>query len=263
MKKIITLFTVSTFMIFNTHGQIKTALFLSSQPVSGTVFIGTDATSNLYYLEDNIFFKKNESQLWQYKNLSLGKITKVDLQNPLKILVFYEDFNAVILLDNQLNEIQKINFSNDNASILTSAIGVASQNNIWIFNSLSQKLGLYNWLNGDFKSITTPLQGVFKHYESDFNTFQWIDEKLNWYSCTIFGQISFLKKVPDFDKIQIINSDLILFSKDKHLYAKDFILNRTFEIQNVDKSIDYFFYKDQNLSIFTNRQIKNYKMTLP
>jgi hypothetical protein len=38
------------------------------------------------------------------------KITKVDLQNPLKIVLFYESFNSALLLDNQLNEIQKINF---------------------------------------------------------------------------------------------------------------------------------------------------------
>lgn len=53
------------------------------------------------------YIKKNNTQLWQYKNLSLGKITKIDLQNPLKIVLFYEGFNSVILLDNQLNEIQK------------------------------------------------------------------------------------------------------------------------------------------------------------
>jgi hypothetical protein len=31
-------------------------------------------------------------------------------QNPLNIVLFYENFNVVILLDNQLNETQKINF---------------------------------------------------------------------------------------------------------------------------------------------------------
>jgi hypothetical protein len=222
--------------------------------------VGIDVLSNLYYIENNVFFKKNKSQLWQYKNLSLGKITKIDLQNPLKIVLFYEDFNSVILLDNQLNEIQKINFSNENSSIIAAAIGIASQNKLWVFDTLSQKLGLYNYSNGDFIPITTSFQGNFKYYESDFNTFQWIDDNLNWFSCDIYGKISLIRKVADFDKIQILNSQLLLISKGEHLYFQDFKLNTTEEIQNVDKTFEFFTYKDQILSIFTNRQIKNYKI---
>ena len=55
----------------------------------------------------------------------------------------------------------------------------------------------------------------------------------------------------------------ILFSKGEHLYFQDFKLNTTEEVQNVNKSFEFFSYKDQFLSIFTNRQIKNYKITTP
>jgi hypothetical protein len=263
MKKHLQLFGLLLFIICSAQGQIKNASLLSSQPVSGSTFVGIDILSNLYYIENNVFFKKNKLQLWQYKNLSLGKITKIDFQNPLKMVVFYEDFNSVILLDNQLNEIQKITFSKDNSSLIVSAIGIAAQNKLWIFDSSSQKLGLYNYLNGDLKSITTSIKGNFKHYESDFNTFQWIDDNLNWYSCDIYGKITLLRKVSDFDKIQILNSELILFSKGEHLYFQDFKLNTTEEVQNVNKSFEFFTYKDQILSIFTNRQITNYKIIVP
>ena len=263
MKKQLQLFGFLLFFICSAQGQIKNASLVSSQSISGSTFIGIDVLSNLYYIENNVFFKKNKSQLWQYKNLSLGKITKIDLQNPLKIILFYEDFNSVILLDNQLNEIQKINFSNENSSIIAAAIGIASQNKLWVFDTLSQKLGLYNYSNGAFKSITTSFQGNFKYYESNFNTFQWIDDNLNWFSCDIYGKITLIRKVTDFDKIQILNSQLLLFSKGEHLYFQDFKLNTTEEVQNVNKSFEFFSYKDQFLSIFTNRQIKNYKITTP
>lgn len=263
MKKQLPLFIFLLFSICSAQGQIINASLVSTQSISGTTFVGIDVLSNLYYIENDVFFKKNKSQLWQYKNLSLGKISKIDLQNPLKIVVFFEDFNAVILLDNQLNEIQKINFYEANSSVIASAIGISSQNRLWVFDTQSQKLGLYNYLNGDFKSITTSIKGNFKHYESDFNTFQWIDDNLNWYSCDIYGKITLLRKVSDFDKIQILNSELILFSKGERLYFQDFKLNTAEEIQNVDKSFDYFSYKDQILSIFTNRQIKNYKIIVP
>ena len=263
MKKQLQLFIFLLFSICSAQGQIINTSWVSTQSISGTTFVGIDVLSNLYYIENNVFFKKNKSQLWQYKNLSLGKISKIDWQNPLKIVVFYEGFNSVILLDNQLNEIQKINFSEANSSIIASAVGISSQNRLWVFDTLSQKLGLYNCVNGNFKSITTSFQGNFKHYESDFNTFQWIDDNLNWFSCDVYGKITLVRKVSDFDTVQIINSDLVLFSKGGHLYFQDFKLNKIEEIQNVDKSFDYFSYKDQILSIFTNRQIKNYKIIVP
>ena len=263
MKKQLFILSFLLFSMFSTWGQKKSTSLLSTQSIPGSTFVGIDVLSNLYYIESNVFFKKNNSQIWQYKNLNLGKITKIDLQNPLKIVLFYEDFNSAIFLDNQLNEIQKINFSNISIPIVATAIGIASQNRLWVFDALTQKLGLFNYLNGDFKSITTSFQGNFKYYESDFNTFQWIDDNLNWFSCDIYGKITLIRKVVDFDKIQILNSELILFSKGEHLYFQDFKLNTTEEVQNVDKTFQFFTYKDQILSIFTNRQIKNYKLTLP
>lgn len=263
MKKQLQLFIFLLFFICSAQGQIKNASLASIQTISGSTFVGIDVLSNLYYIENNVFFKKNKSKLWQYKNLSLGKIAKIDLQNPLKIVLFYEDFNSVILLDNQLNEIQKINFSEVNPSIIVTAVGIASQNRLWVFDSLTQKLGLYNYLNGEFKSIATSFQGNFKYYETDFNTFQWIDKTLNCFSCDVYGKITLIRKVPDFDKIQIINSELTLFSKGEHLYFQDFKLNTTAEVQNVDKSFEFFTFKEQILSIFTNRQIKNYKIIEP
>ena len=252
------------FLVFSCQGQITNANLLSSEPISASRFLGIDVLSNQYYEENDILYKKNGDQIWQYKNVILGEILKIDIKNPLKIAVFFEGFNSVVLLDSQLNEIQQIAFSNINkASIISSAVGIAAQNKLWFYDTISQKIGLFNYSNEDFKFISTPLPGNFRHYESDFNNFQWIDKDLKWYSCNLFGEIKLIRQVPDFDKIQIVNSDLILFSKGEHLYFLDFKSNKTLEVQNVNKSFDFFIYKDQILSIFTNRQIKKYKIIIP
>jgi hypothetical protein len=264
MKPFIQILILFLFLVFSCQGQITNANLLSSEPISASRFLGIDVLSNQYYEENNILYKKNGDQIWQYKKVILGEILKIDTKNPLKIAVFFEGFNSVVLLDSQLNEIQQIAFSNINkASIITSAVGIAAQNKLWFYDTISQKIGLFNYSNEDFKFISTPLPGNFKHYESDFNNFQWIDKDLKWYSCNLFGEIKLIRQVPDFDKIQIVNSDLILFSKGEHLYFLDFKSNKTLEVQNVNKSFEFFIYKDQILSIFTNRQIKNYKILLP
>jgi hypothetical protein len=53
------------------------------------------------------FAQEKTTKILNTKSLFGKKITKVDLQNPLKIVLFYESFNSALLLDNQLNEIQK------------------------------------------------------------------------------------------------------------------------------------------------------------
>lgn len=222
-------------------------------------FLGIDTFGNLYYIYENVLYKKKDAVILEYKNLSLGEITSVDIINPLKIIVFYEQFNTLIALDNQLNEIQKISFSD----LTIAATGLASQNQIWIFDQTSQKIGLYNSLTKTHKTIAPPIIGTLLHFETNLNYFHWIDSNQNWYSCSVYGEISNLKKVPNYDKIQIIDADTILFSQGEHLYLLDFKKDLRYEIENVKKSFVSFFYKDQILSIFTNRQLMNYKITIP
>jgi hypothetical protein len=264
MKTFIQLLSLFILVISPCKGQSTSAILLSTDSILANRFLAMDVLSHRYYEENGVLYKSNQEQIWQYKNLALGKILKIDTQNPLKIAVFFERFNAVVLLDNQLNEIKRIAFSDINKnSIIASAIGIAAQNKLWFYDTISQKIGLFNCVNDDFKWISTSFPGNFKHYESDFNNFQWIDTELNWYSCNLFGEINLIRQVPDFDKIQIINSNMIVYSKGEHLYFLDFKSNKTKEVQNVDKSFDFFIYKDQILSIFTDRQIKNYKIQLP
>jgi len=263
MKKLILLLTIVSFVFAFSQEQNLKAQLIAVQKIDANEFIGFDNLENVYFIKNNIFFKKHKEELWQYKNISLGKITKIDFQNSLKIVLFYENFNTIIILDNQLNETQKINFSENEIPILVAAAGIASQNRLWIYDSLTQQMGLFDYLKNNFQSIAPPFQGNFKYYESDFNTFQWIDDKLNWYSCDVFGKISTLGKVADFDQFQVATNQVLVFSKDGKLFLQDLSKNRIYTIQNVDKSFKNFYYKDQILSIFTNQEITNYKITIP
>ena len=201
--------------------------------------------------------------MWFYKNVVLGKITAVDIINPLQIVLFYEQFNTVILLDNQLNEIQKINFSRLEVPIMTSNVSFSGRNQLWIYNTINQKLGLFDTTKNTINEFAIPVQGTIKHSQSDFNNFYWIDDFNNCYSCTIFGKTTLLCNVPAYDHIQIIDKERLLFSVNNKLYILNYIKKSIFEIEIVENSFDNFYYKDQILAIFTDQEIKNFKITLP
>ena len=226
-------------------------------------FVGIDKFGFQYFIKNNVLFKQKNGQSLEYKNLSLGKISKVDLQNPLKLLLFYEDFNTIVTLDNQLNETQRVNFSEHPTPIIVSATGIASQNRFWIYNSLTQQLGLYDYLKNTLQPLASPFQENLKYYDSDFNYFQWIDGKGNWNSCDVFGKITTIGKMEAFEHLQFIGDRQLLYSNEGRLYVLDVKNDKKYTLENVEKSFESFYYKDQILSIFTPNGITNYKITIP
>lgn len=226
-------------------------------------YIGKDNLKNDYFLFKNAVKKKNAHQEYQYQNLSLGNIEKVCITNPLQIIVFYEDFNSLVLLDNQLNETQQINGNKFETPIKIEAFGLASQNQVWLYDSFLQKISLYNFKMNIHKVISTPFTSKIKDYSSDYNYFYWIDETNSLYSISVFGNIKSLGKIPQYDLIQIIDASKIIYSKDDNLFY--FNLNTLSEkkIDSIEKSFANFFYTNGILSIFTNNQIINYKIDLP
>ena len=260
------LFIAGSFTVVFSQNQKIKASSVFHFSTDADEFSGYDSFGYSYQIKNNVFSKTKDKEVFEYKNVSLGKITKVDLQNPLKIVLFYEDFNSVVLLDNQLNKVTEINFSLNNTPIVVSAIGMSTQNQLWIFNALNQQISLFDYLKNEYKTVSTPLIETIKYYQTDFNTFYWIDKKNNWFSCDIFGKTTSLGKVSDFDSIEIINNHQYLFSKANLLYFKDITStnsNAFSEIEILEKSFDKFYYKDQILSIFTAKEITNYKIVTP
>jgi hypothetical protein len=236
---------------------------LDTIQIKADSFIGHDIFGSYYFIQDNILIKKDRPKTWQYKNPALGKISKADLQNPLKLVLFYQNFNTVVLLDNQLNETQKINLSQNTVPIVATAVGLAFGNRLWIYNSLTQQIGLFDYLKNDYQKITAPFKGNIKYYDSDFNYFQWIDDQLDWYRCDIYGKITLVGKIPEFDQLQMVSDTTLIYRKDNELYSFAVSGNKSTLIDFGEKTFESFYYKEQILSIFTRQGITNYKITLP
>jgi len=66
--------------------------------------IACDALGNLYVADDYDLkmFNSDGKLLFTYSNYLAGKITFIDPTDPFKILVYYQDFSQVEVLDNQL-----------------------------------------------------------------------------------------------------------------------------------------------------------------
>ena len=89
-----------------TFGQEKiTTVPLDSIPKENKVFLENN-NQNLYYVTNNVFYKKGTEKTISYNTISLGNLTHVDLYNPLQIVLFYKDFNTVIFVQFQYKYLQ-------------------------------------------------------------------------------------------------------------------------------------------------------------
>lgn len=229
-------------------------------------FVGTDAFGWQYTVADNEFRKQKDKTTLKYKNVALGDIYRADLQNPLQIVLFYKKFNTVVLLDNQLNETLKINFSalpQGAPDLLVEAAGLASQNRLWLYDINTQQIGVFDPSKNTFKALTPPFNDGVQYYQNDYNYFYWIDTAGKCFAVNLFGSVTTLGQVPQFEGVFFLDGSNVLLHTAEGLCVYSLPLQTAKKVTVVEKTFESFYYKDQILSIFTNDQIIQYKINLP
>ena len=145
------------FYIYISYSQEIKTEFVSKTPLQADTFIGVDELNHIYYIKNNVLFKKGDQGTINYSNVSLGKITSVNIQNPFKIVVFYKDFNSIILLDSNLNELtNRIDLTRETHFNNVQFVSISSENNLWIYAD-DTKLYLYDYKNNAVKVETQPI----------------------------------------------------------------------------------------------------------
>ena len=105
-------------------------------PVIDCIYIALDHHHNLYTVS-----KKGEIRKWdgdgkpkEHNNsISLGKLGGLDVEDPMKILAFYPDYNTVFLLDKYLIEQRRLDL---NSAGVFQSLGIchSSDDHIWVYD---------------------------------------------------------------------------------------------------------------------------------
>ncbi len=108
--------------------------------------VEVDGFGNIYIIQNDQIVKYNANGVLQ-KKFSVkryGKIDFVDATNPLKILVYYKDFQQIVFLDNQLtassNAISLETIGYEQTSLVCSS----ANNSFWIFDKQNNELSRFN-----------------------------------------------------------------------------------------------------------------------
>ena len=141
MKKAITYIII--FFCFASLQAQDSTIRLVRKISSDVIDFKVDNLDNLYILTSTDQLKKlNErgDSMAVYNNVARhGKVSYIDVSNPMRVLLYYKDFATIVILDRMLNVRNTIDLRKHNI-LQVQAIGLSYDNNIWVYDELENKL---------------------------------------------------------------------------------------------------------------------------
>lgn len=226
---------------------------------SGEKFVGLDKFDDLYYINQNVLYKTNDFQTWHFKDYNLGEIHQVDIINPLQILVFYKNFQTIIVLDNQLNEIRRIMISPEN-NFFIQHISLSIQNNMWFYDEKFQKFGLYDMQRKNWQNFPYILKHSPVFFYAQLNKMYWVDDRHDLYELSFFGQVN---KMMSFDTkvvLHHVNENVIIYEKEGKFYLINMKDKNSLEIKIPIENFKNIVFKNQKMLIFTDTNFELYQI---
>lgn len=256
MKSTLYIFLFLTLSVFSQEA-VKTE-FISKSPFLAEHIIGIDNFQTISFISNSTLFKKRENNTLNYSNIQLGEITSANTFNPLKINVFYKTFNAVIILDNRLSEIFKIDFNTISPYKNITHVSTGSDNTLWIYNQDSQQLELFDYKTIKTRAKSMPIESEVLDIASNYNAC-WILTKDHILKFNYFGSLLLKTKNQGFKKIKEHNGNLIL-QKDNTLF---YLNKNNYEFQPISLPnllINQFLVTNEILYIYNDEMLHQYQL---
>lgn len=233
---------------------------LSTIPFEADQLTHIDNFGTLFYTVGSTFYKKEPDQNYDYSNVQLGTITSANAFNPLKINLFYKNFNTVVILDNRLSEIYKIDFNRIQPYKNLTHISTGSDNTIWIFNQDQQQLELFDYKANKTRATTMPVDSEVLALTSNYN-YSWLLTKEFLYTFNYFGSTISKIKNDGFSHIAEDNGNLII-QKDQRLYFLAKETTQLIPLHLPEMLIKQFLVTNESLYIYSDETLHQFQLKI-
>ncbi|MDT0559005.1 hypothetical protein RM697_10120 [Ichthyenterobacterium sp. W332] len=232
---------------------------IDSNPFKAKSIASIDNFGTIYYSrKDNWYIKKTIDTTLTYSNIQLGAISTSDAFNPLKINLFYKDFNTIVILDNRLAEIFKVDFNLIQDYKNVTFVSTGFDNSVWVFNQDLQQLELFNYKTLTTKIKTIPIQDDVLDLKSDYNS-AWLLTTKYLYVYNYFGSLIAKIENSGFESIALDHGNLVL-KKEKSLYFLE--KNKTIPklIYSSELLINQFLLTNESLYIYDGEMLHHFQL---
>jgi|YNPMSStandDraft_1061717.scaffolds.fasta_scaffold01113_10 hypothetical protein len=210
---------ITIIILIGSFEQPKKTIVFKNQKIYSDIF------QNIYIQQNAKLYKIDTSGniLCSYSNINLGNINTIDVSNPLQILVYYNLYNSVQLLSNNLTPIsQPINLD-EIGFVNVNAICNSEQGGFWIYDGIKKQPVLINHkLETVYFGSQIPINNIIKMIEfngklyiGSYNNGLWIlDNKGN------FSKFQAVENFFDF----FIHNQQIMIVTNEHIKINDNII---------------------------------------
>lgn len=197
--------------------QIKVRPFLAEVDNLGRIYVVDDKNRIINY-------KPDLTEQYRFADKKSGFISRVDVSNPLRIIVFCDDFNKVFILDNTLSIISELNLADKFADV--TACTVTNDGNLWVYDPVQ------------FKLIKIKDTGEVIFESSNVNDFG-------------------MKDVQIYD-IREKGNHVVLCDKSKGFYVFDNLGQYQYHFEARD--IKHFYFDGRNINYYTSTGLKSFSI---
>ena len=229
-------------------------------------YLVADNLQNLYVATEKgqvIKYDKNGKKQFEYNNNRLGKIGKIDVRNPLTILVYYPDLAIIVILDRTLSEIKQLNLF-DLDLIEPKAVALANDNNIWIYDEIAAVLKKVSQEGKTIFESRNLNQLVKKKLNPSFllennNQLLLSDKENGLFIFDSFGQLKQEITVKGIERFQIIENQVVYW-KEGTLFKLffDSLQKREIAIPNFPNNVSNILINGNLLYVLLEHKIKIY-----
>ena len=226
LRKII-FFAVYTCLLatLQSHAQNDSSFIVAKNIPGDFTYFTVDNLENIYLVNNNNQLKKlnvNGDSAGVFNDVrKYGKLYSIDATNPLKLLLYYQNFSTIVVLDRFLNIRNVINLRKQNI-FNVKAISASYDNNIWIFDEGDGKVKKIDE-NGEVLSETVDLRVIFDTIPSptsitDQDGFVYLyDPNKGFYIFDNYGSLKNRLTFLHWDNAEVTGKNLYGFS-DTSLY---------------------------------------------
>lgn len=202
--------------------------FDTCEIVSSSKFFEVDRFGNIYVPNEKneiIKYTSGGRIIFTYANSRNGNVTSIDATNPMKLLVFYDDFNKVIWLDNSLSQIASLDLEPIFGDITSAA--TSNDGGIWLYSPIQNKL-FKTTIHGEILRSSNNLSDfgitnlqIYKIMERNNHVIILTDDN----RALIFDNFAQFTQVKHLDKYQAIDvfDDILYYIVEGKIHSTDLI----------------------------------------
>lgn len=181
-----------------------------------------DHLQQQYTVTTETLTKNDNEGTKTYQYPFFGKLSHLDVRNPLEIVLFFDESNQMIVLDNNLSEKFIVNFTIEYPEIDPIYVASAAKNFYWVVDGLSKQIYSLDYRNRKLRLISNPIDFQEHLIYSDANKIYLMNNKKVMHMDRYGVTKEYILKI-SYDELMAFLGNILIYKRNNQQYSYDII----------------------------------------